>query len=226
MDRRRRLPVEPGFRGSRQPSRRAGARRATGRGEGWTPFEFDDDRRAPPASGGGAADREQPCGRSTFECLQGTRAPVGGRGCAQLRVRALERQYWDWRTPRPALFCNGGKQRRNSKSSPASTGRPKPARSPSSMRTARFSANGRSPATAKAWPRWPTGFSGAAPAAGPPPPSRSRTARRRTPFSSAASRRSRSTPSSSTASATGSPPPEPRTTGGTPASRPARSPLT
>ena len=38
-------------------------------------------------------------------------------------------------------------------------------------------------------------------------------------------RRSRSTPSNSTASATGSPPPEPRTTGGTPASRPARSPL-
>ena len=34
MDRRRRSPVEPGFRGILQPSRRAGARSATGRGEG------------------------------------------------------------------------------------------------------------------------------------------------------------------------------------------------
>ena len=33
-----------------------------------------------------------------------TSAPIGGRGNAQLRVCALERQYWDWRTPRPALF--------------------------------------------------------------------------------------------------------------------------
>ena len=38
MDRWRRLSVEPGFRGTRQPSRRAGARSATGRGEGWTPY--------------------------------------------------------------------------------------------------------------------------------------------------------------------------------------------
>ena len=62
-----------------------------------------------PASGGGAADREQPKAPGAFEC-QGTSAPIGGRGNAQLRVCALERQHWDWRTLRPALFRNGGKQ--------------------------------------------------------------------------------------------------------------------
>ena len=61
-------------------------------------------------SGGGAADREQPKAPSAFEYQGGTSAPIGGRGYAQLGVRALERQYWDWRTPRPAFFYNGGMQ--------------------------------------------------------------------------------------------------------------------
>ena len=38
MDRRRRSSVEPGFQGARQPSRRAGARSATGQGKGWSLF--------------------------------------------------------------------------------------------------------------------------------------------------------------------------------------------
>ncbi len=46
----------------------------------------------------------------TFECLRGTNAMIGGRGDAQLRIRALERQHWNWRTPRPALFRNGATQ--------------------------------------------------------------------------------------------------------------------
>ena len=43
------------------------------------------------------------------------------RGNAQLRVRALERQYLDWRTSRLAPLLNGGRQWSNSESSRVST---------------------------------------------------------------------------------------------------------
>lgn len=101
MDRRRRLPVEPGFRGIRQPSRSA-----TGRG--------------------------------------GVRIPS---------ISAMNGRPFFW---------NGGKQRRYSKSSQVLTGRPRPIRPPSPTRTKSFSANGRSPTAATAWPRWPDGYSGTA----------------------------------------------------------------
>ena len=73
-------------------------------------MQFGDARRAPPTSGGGAADREQPPTSSAVERQGRTSAPIGGRGYAQLGVCALERQYWNWRAPRPALFYDGGKQ--------------------------------------------------------------------------------------------------------------------
>ena len=91
IDRWRRLSVEPGFRGARQPSRRAEARSATGRGESLT-FEFGDDRRAPPLP---ASER----GRITNSCyslqMRMKRADEAGRrGCAcPLRLgRHLPRQ--------------------------------------------------------------------------------------------------------------------------------------
>lgn len=82
MVRRRRSSAEPEFQGVRQPSRSAETRRATGRGEGLSPFHsaMTGERRRLRAEG--RPIRSSPQGFGAFKCLRRTSILTGGRGNA------------------------------------------------------------------------------------------------------------------------------------------------